>query len=231
MKTNNAINIEVIETIATALKELNEEVVYVGGAVVGIYINDPAADDIRPTKDVDISLSVASLSELEEIRVKLEERGFTQAAEDKVICRFRYQGIKVDVMNTKEVGWAPANPWFEAGFAKKKIVQINESKIQVLPLSYFLATKFAAYNSRGKDNPVTSHDFEDIVYILDNCLDIQEQLTDLPDDVKRYLKEEFEKILNDGAKKEAIEGNIAYDNRSNRLKRILGSIETVIRIN
>lgn len=116
MKNNSTFNIEAIEMIATALKELNEQVVFVGGAVVSMYVNDPAADDVRPTKDVDISLSVASVSELEEIRLKLIERGFTQTPEDNVICRFRYQGVKVDVMNTKEISWAPANPWFKAGF-------------------------------------------------------------------------------------------------------------------
>lgn len=192
MKNNSAFNIEVIKKVAAALNELNEQVVYVGGAIVSIYVNDPAADDVRPTKDVDISLSVASLSELEKIRLKLVERGFTQTAEDNVICRFRYEGVKVDVMNTKEIGWAPTNPWFEAGFAQKQAFEINESKIHVLPLPYFLAAKFAAYNSRGNNNPVTSHDFEDIVYILDNCLDIQKQLSNLPSDVKPYLKQEFQ---------------------------------------
>jgi hypothetical protein len=52
---NTTINLGIIKTIATALGELNEKVIYVGGAVVSLYINDPAADDVRPTKDVDIS--------------------------------------------------------------------------------------------------------------------------------------------------------------------------------
>ncbi len=57
---NATINKGVIKKIALALGELNDQVIYVGGATVGLYINDPAADDVRPTKDVDISLSVAS---------------------------------------------------------------------------------------------------------------------------------------------------------------------------
>jgi predicted nucleotidyltransferase len=227
MKNNSRFNIEAIEMIAAALKELNEQVVFVGGAVVSMYVNDPAADDVRPTKDVDISLSVASASELEEMRVRLIERGFTQTPEDNVICRFRYHGVKVDVMNTKEIGWAPANPWFHAGFARRQMVQVMETKIYILPLPYFLATKFAAYNSRGNNNPVTSHDFEDIVYVLDNCLDIQEQLSNLPPDVEPYLKEEFREILTDDPKKEAIEGNVAFDNRNSRLTRILQSLEVI----
>ena len=46
---NATINRGVIKIIARALGELNEQVIYVGGATVGLYINDPAADDVRPT--------------------------------------------------------------------------------------------------------------------------------------------------------------------------------------
>ena len=57
---NKTINIGIIKEVATALDELNEQVVYVGGAVVGIYADDPAAEDVRPTKDVDFTLKIAS---------------------------------------------------------------------------------------------------------------------------------------------------------------------------
>ena len=52
----NEINIGVIKQVARALGDLNNRVVYVGGAVVSLYIDDPAAADVRPTDDIDISL-------------------------------------------------------------------------------------------------------------------------------------------------------------------------------
>jgi hypothetical protein len=69
---------------------------------------------VRPTGDVDISLSIATFGELEAVREELVKKGFKQSSLDHVICRFRYEDVKVDVMNTKAVGWAPANPWFAA---------------------------------------------------------------------------------------------------------------------
>ncbi len=63
MLKNTQINREVTKQIAHALGEMNERVVYVGGAVVSLYIDDPSADDVRPTKDIDISMKIASLSE------------------------------------------------------------------------------------------------------------------------------------------------------------------------
>ena len=153
MIKNTIFNIGILKKIAVALNELNDKVIYVGGAVVSLYIDDPAADDVRPTKDVDISLSLATFGELEAIRKDLNKKGFIQTAEDKVICRFRYDDVKVDVMNTKAIGWAPANPWFAQGFEYKEEVIVENPKIKILSVSYFLASKFSAYNGREKKEP------------------------------------------------------------------------------
>lgn len=73
MLNNINLNKKVIITIASALGELNSEVMYVGGAVVSLYINDPSAEDVRPTKDLDISMEIASAGELEKIRKSLNQ--------------------------------------------------------------------------------------------------------------------------------------------------------------
>lgn len=227
MKNTN-INRKVITKIAGALGELNERVVYVGGAVVSLYANDPAADDVRPTQDLDISMEIASLGELEKLREELMKKGFVQKSEDEVICRFRYETIKVDVMATKQIGWAPANAWFKPGFKYLQEVKIDEQKIRILSLSYFLATKFSAFNDRGKSEPRASHDFEDITYILDNRTDLIEEIRQAPDDVKKYLKGEFKKILADETLKEAIYANLYHETQESRFEKIIESVKAVI---
>jgi predicted nucleotidyltransferase len=208
---NATINKAVIKKISQALGDLNEQVIYVGGATVGLYINDPAADDVRPTKDVDISLSIASIGELEKFREELIKRGFRQTSGDSVVCRFRYEDLMVDVMNTKSIGWAPANVWFAPGFKQKETIGIEGQSIHLLPLPYFLATKFAAYFDRGKNEPRTSHDFEDIVYILDNRTDLVEIMINAQPDVKAFLNSSFLKILHEPVMQEAISGNLFYE--------------------
>ena len=226
---NATINKGVIKKIALALGEVNKQVIYVGGATVGLYINDPAADDVRPTKDVDISLSIATISELEKMREGLNKKGFIQTAEDGVICRFRYEDVKVDVMNTKAIGWAPANPWFASGFENRLQIEIEGQTIFIIPLPYFIATKFAAYNSRGKNEPRTSHDFEDIVYVLDNCTDLVEQINTANEEVKLFLKSEFESILNDKVKQEAVAGNLFYESRDERYTMIIDKLNQMVK--
>jgi predicted nucleotidyltransferase len=177
---------------------------------------------------VDISFAIASLGELESIREELVRKGFKQSPEDNVICRFRYKGIKVDVMSTKAVGWAPANPWFSPGFARREMIYINDQKIQILPLPYFLASKFSAYNDRGARDPRTSHDFEDIIYVLDNRTDIVEQLAEVPDEIEPYLKEQLQNILDDRVMHEAILGNLSYETREERFQRIIECIKQIV---
>jgi predicted nucleotidyltransferase len=228
MIKNTIINRGVLKKIAVALQELNEQVVYVGGAVVSLYINDPAADDVRPTKDVDISVSLATLGELEALRENLTTKGFIQTAAEDVICRFIYDDVKVDVMNTKAIGWAPANPWFAPGYLVKQAEPIDEQIIHILPLPYFFASKFTAYRSRGRNEPRASHDFEDIVYILDNCTDIVDQLILMPGDVKPFLKEELQAILIDEVMQEAVSGNLFYENREARFQKIIENIKKIV---
>lgn len=228
MLSNSEFNREVIRRISLALGEMNERVIFVGGATIGLYINDPAAEDVRATKDVDITVEIASIGELESIREDLIKKGFKQPPEDSVICRFRYDNIKVDVMSTKAVGWAPANPWFAKGFAQRETVQISDQMIQLLPLPYFIASKFAAHSGRGGKDPRTSHDFEDIVYVIDNRIDIVEQIDHAPNDVKPYLKEQLDLILNDSVMQEAILGNLSYDTREIRYHRIIQCIEQIV---
>ncbi|MGN6662153.1 MAG: hypothetical protein ACTHKN_24465 [Achromobacter mucicolens] len=49
-------NLPYLRSIARALGELREQVVFVGGAVAGLLITDPLADPVRATRDVDAVL-------------------------------------------------------------------------------------------------------------------------------------------------------------------------------
>lgn len=222
---NTTINLGVIKKVALALNELNERVMYVGGAVVSLYVNDPAADDVRPTKDLDISLEIASLGELEKLREDLTRKGFVQKSEDDVICRFRYEDVKVDVMSTKEVGWAPSDKWFKPGFQNSEEVKIENTRIRIMPLAYFLATKFNAFHDRGSSDARTSHDFEDITYILDNRTDLVEVISTSPADVKKYLKSQFDTIFKSDKLQEAIQGNLYYETRTIRFNLIMEKLK------
>jgi predicted nucleotidyltransferase len=228
MLKNTLINRLATKKIALALDNLNEKVVYVGGAVVSLYIDDTAANDVRPTMDIDIVIEISTIKELEDIRQELTEKGFIQSSEDDIVCRFRYEDIIVDVMATKPIDWAPANPWFASGYKNLITYNIDNIKINCLSLPYFLATKFSAFYSRGSTDPRTSHDFEDIVYLLNYISNLKMQLLEADIEVKNYLIECFNDILNDPQKQEAIIGHLYNEEQDYRYKKILGQITTFI---
>ena len=225
MLKNTIINRKATSQVAVALGALNKDVVYVGGAMVSLYIDDPAAEDVRPTKDIDITLEIANVGELEKLRVALEDKGFVQSAEDDVICRFRLKEIKVDVMSTTEVGWAPANPWFESGFENSITIEIENVEIRILTLPYFLATKFAAFEGRGGRDPRMSHDFEDIVYLLNYTSNFREQIQESDPEVQQFLKEQFAAIRDKANMQEAIIANLYHEDQQVRFDRIMNEIK------
>lgn len=172
-------------------------------------------------------LEISSIGKLEDLREALIQKGFYQSAEDDVICRFRYQDIMVDVMATHPVGWAPGSPWFAAGIAFKEEVEIEGISINILPIPYFLATKFAAFYDRGGTDPRTSHDFEDIVYLLNHTSTVKESVGRSASDVQQFLKEAFLNILASDALQEAIIANLFHENQAVRFDKIMNELKEI----
>ena len=214
--------------VAKALGELNREVVFVGGSVIGLYVTSELADEIRPTKDVDITLSITSFGKLEELREKLTQLKFYQTHEDDVICRFRYEDIKVDVMSTHEIGWAPANRWFKTGFEDIQQQTIHGVVINIFRVGCYLATKFEAFANRGEGDPRWSHDFEDIVYLLTYSEGLFLELEKEPEPIRLFLKEQFTNILQETHLQEAIYAHLNPSFQIQLFKKIEQNIKEYI---
>jgi hypothetical protein len=69
----------------------------------------------------------------------------------------------------------------------------GEEEIKILSAPCYLATKFEAFNDRGKDYR-TSHDFEDIIFVLDNRSTLVAEVKDARPEIQAFLKSEFKKI-------------------------------------
>jgi hypothetical protein len=85
------VNIELLELAESALGKLVHQVVFVGGATVGLWITDPAAPPDRPTDDVDVVVEVMTRTGFYDFEAKLRGAGFREDRESGVICRWRHQ--------------------------------------------------------------------------------------------------------------------------------------------
>lgn len=75
-------SIELLELAADALDGLLDEVAFVGGATLALWITDPAAPPVRPTKDVVVVVEVATRSAYRRFEQQLRQRSFQEDQED-----------------------------------------------------------------------------------------------------------------------------------------------------
>jgi hypothetical protein len=103
----------------------------------------------------------------------------------------------------------------------------DEVTIRVLTAPYFLATKFSAFHDRGND-PRTSSDFEDIVYVLDSRLNIVDEIRSAPNDVGNYLREQLKVFLNEDMN-ESISCHLSPFQSEERLSLLREKVRSILR--
>ncbi|MES2267917.1 MAG: hypothetical protein V4520_14240 [Bacteroidota bacterium] len=189
-------NIIRIKAVNQVLKDLNQEYVFVGGATVSLYASaSHAATAIRPTDDVDILVELASYAGYAELDQRLLDIGFRNDMTSGVICRYKIQGITVDVMPTNPEVMGFSNKWYPEGFQTAINYPLEkDTDIKIFSLPYFVATKWEAFKGRGTDYR-TSTDFEDLLYVFENADDFEDQMKAAPQHLINYLKSEFEPLL------------------------------------
>ena len=206
-----ASNIRRLEVIADGLGELCKDVVFVGGSVAELYADDPAATDIRPTMDVDCVIELATYGSLQDFEQMLRDRKFVNDIESGVICRWKYNGEIVDIMPDRDSILGFTNRWYRPGFQHRAEVRVDDMTIYILPPLYYVATKIEAVRNRGGEDLRFSHDFEDLVYVLNNRQDITELFDNENDsDLTGYLSSWAKEMLSRQNCREEIECMLPY---------------------
>jgi len=225
-------NLYMLQTVANGFGELINEIVFIGGVVAELYASDPAASDIRLTLDVDCVIELSSRIMYAKLEEEMRARGFANdTSEGAPICRWVFRGIKVDLMPTDPDVLGFSNRWYVEGIENKiSKVLPDGSEIFVFPPEYYLAAKFEAHKDRGGNDLRQSHDFEDIVYILDNCLDLLYNIGNANSTVQTYLKEECQSLLEIDNLTEGIENALPFGSDSDSTEIIQYLIQSIAEI-
>lgn len=221
---NHHTNLVRLRVVAKALAELNEKVVFVGGATVSLYADDSAAAEPRPTDDIDVVVEVTSYGEFStKIEERLRQLGFTNDQESAVICRYKVHGLIVDVMPTDSRVLGFSNRWYKEGVAQSISYQIDERQsIRIFSAPYFIAAKLEAFKSyrHGRD-PRMNSDFEDLIYLFDNRNGLLHEISQSPELLRLYLKKEIAVLHNDSSVEENVYAHLERNTASQRTQRIL----------
>jgi hypothetical protein len=145
---------------------------------------------------VDVIVEIINYQGRAELEEKLRSLGFAHDIESSVVCRYKIEGIVVDIMPTDDPSIGFNTKWYPEGFQKAIDYSIDvDNTAKILTAPYFIATKLEAFNDRGKGDGRTSHDFEDVIFVLENRSSIWEEMNSLEGAIKEYLLAEFTKLL------------------------------------
>ena len=139
--------------------------------------------------------------------------GFENDIESNILCRYKVQGIIVDVMPTGENVLGFSNKWYPEGFKKAIKYDVDQDTfVKIFDVNYFIASKLEAFNNRGNNDGRTSSDFEDIIYVLENRKLIWDDLENTEMSLNNYLKSEFKKHMQHPFFEEWVDAHAGYSN-------------------
>ncbi len=192
---------KMLAMVADALGEqLLKQVAFVGGCTTGLLVTDTVTQEsIRYTEDVDLITHVIGFSEWAAFQSKLKKRGFTVNPEDNVICRMRLGSLKVDFMPDDANILGLSNRWYSDALQEaNEVVLSGGQRIRLVSPCHFVATKLEAYHGRGNNDPLSSHDIEDLLNIVDGREDLQLEVEHAPQELRIYITEQIGKLLEHG---------------------------------
>lgn len=207
-------NVRMLELVARRLGEtLCGQLAFVGGAVAGLLITDPAMPAIRPTEDVDLVAEVLALADYHGIEQALRARGFAQDMRaDAPVCRWQVDGVTVDVMPTRKEILGFANRWYPMCVATADLLALPSGvAIRVIQAPVFVATKLEAFHGRGGGDYLFSHDLGDIISVVDGRDSLVDECVQAPQPLRDYLTEQFKTLLADRRFLDALPGHLPGD--------------------
>lgn len=219
---NKDIHLDILKLTVQALGDLADDLVFIGGSTISLYITEPEVVQVRETFDVDCIVEASGRLEYEETVKRLRKRGFSEDMEEKVICRYKKGELILDLMPTDARILGFTNKWYKPAIQNTTEVSLAGKKIKIFTPAYLIASKIEAFKGRGKGSFISSTDIEDIITLFDGRSEIAEDLLSAPADVQKELKKELSTWLQNSDFLDAMEGHITdRQNTAGRKKIIL----------
>lgn len=215
-------NRALFESVVRLLAPVLDELVFVGGCTTGIFVTDPAAGDIRPTRDVDAIVDVTSYAQYIALADRLRGLGLVEdTSEGAPLCRWRQGTVIVDVIPTDAGVLGFSNRWYPAAINTAQRLDIAGHGVRIVTPALFIATKLEAFHGRGGDDVFASHDLEDIVAVVEGRPEIVDDVAAADEQVRGYIASEIRALLDNPSFVEALTGFLLPDAASQARRPIL----------
>jgi hypothetical protein len=224
-------NVSLLERAAAQLGEaLLEQLVFVGGAVAGVLITNPAMPEIRPTQDVDVICRVIARSDYHQLGSQLRQRGFQEDCRPGApLCRWCMEDLVLDLMPTQGEILGFSNRWYPLALDTAELHGLPSGRsIRIVTAPVFLATKLEAFRGRGQGDFLFSHDLEDLMAVVDGRASLLEECRLSPPELRQDLAAQFLELLKTSAFLEALPAFLPPDQASQqRLPDLLETLRAI----
>jgi hypothetical protein len=220
--------IELLGQAAVALADLCPEVVFLGGAVVGLLLTEKGGLPPRATKDVDVAIEMggAHLADLALDR-RLLRLGFTNDMNGPT-CRYLLGSLVIDVVRVDPELPDGVNGWYPLAIETAQPHTLpNGIAIRVIEPVCFLGTKLAAFRSFTRENHddiFLSRDFADVIRVIDGRPTIAGEVSAAREDLRTYLRTQLAAILEADYVEEAIAEHVDPGREDRVIERIRACI-------
>ncbi|MBC7459798.1 MAG: hypothetical protein H7287_00405 [Thermoleophilia bacterium] len=186
----------------------------VGGAAIGIVLDDPGAATARATNDVDLVVAVDTRAGYELVADRLRALGLTEDSDSTVICRWRHtaSGTIYDVMPTHDRVFGFTNEWYAPAFrAAAERPLPGGTIVRCATPPYLLAMKLLAFDARGRGDLISSPDANDIAALIDGVPTLAEDVTASDERLRVWLAKRIGRLLAAGHHADMILGYLMPD--------------------
>lgn len=183
-----------LETAAADLGQLVPDVAFLGGAAIALWISDPAAPPIRPTRDVDVIVEVGTTVEYYALGERLREQGFEEDPDARQLCAWKHRDsdLALDVMPTEAEILGFSNRWYAEALASAVERELpSGAVIRAVTAPYLVATKIEAFRGRGNGDYLASRDFGDLIALIDGRPELIEEIEAAPLELRRNAERPF----------------------------------------
>jgi hypothetical protein len=201
-------NREALIRVAHTLRPLLDELVFVGGRVVELYLTDPISARPRPTRDTDAVCEVCTHSEFQNFEQQLRAIGLRHdTSKGAHMCRWRSDTDTIDILPADPSRFGFDSRWYEYGVATARDYQLaGDLTIRIFAPTVFLADKLDAFEGRGAESdPRASHDLEDILSVIAGRPEIVSEFENEIRELRMWVAQRFENVFSGDIGEEVME--------------------------
>lgn len=186
-----------VAAVAAELGDLAAQVVFIGGAIAPLLQTDPPFPRARVTSDVDGVIASTAYVDYERLRVEMNQHGFRQGEDATHLNRWvSPSGIPFDLIPAGRHPGGSGNPWDAIALETAVELEVGGGvTIKHVSAPAFLAQKWAAHDDRGRSDPLTSHDLEDILALLASRPGIAEEVAASPPALRGFVGQQARAFL------------------------------------